>query len=253
MTTEQKETPPVEQAVEPDVEPEVTPEAETEAQPEAEPDYRVMYEETVDRAEKAEQRARSIEGSVRSQKERDALLDESLREARKARQYAELSLEQASDPDLDVQSKISTISAEEDRMTFNKFVNDMAVEMDNSIDRSGIDRNDPAIAQAASIWNGAKDDPGATTQLIKANVMVRERVNEHERASHEDALKKAREEGEVEGRKRRERAESTDLSGAKGSGGGLTDAEVWKRYGDGDPKITRQAAEAAGKSLGLRD
>ena len=138
-------------------------------------------------------------------------------------------------------------------MTFTKYVNETAESMDAAIERSGIDRNNPAIVEAVSIWNTSKDDPRATANLLRVNSLVHTAIAEHERASSEEKVKAAREEGETEGRKRRERADATDLGTVQGSGGGLTDAEGWKRYGDGDPRITRQEAEAAGKNLGLRD
>ena len=253
VTTEQEkvqETPQVDQVIEPDVAPEVIPETEPEVEA---PDYQALYEEAKENAEKADQRARSIEGSVKSRREQDALIQESVTEARKARQLAELSIEQQSNPGLDTEERMAAISSEEDRMTFTKYVNETAESMDAAIERSGIDRNNPAIVEAVSIWNTSKDDPRATANLLRVNSLVHTAIAEHERASSEEKVKAAREEGETEGRKRRERADATDLGTVQGSGGGLTDAEVWKRYGDGDPRITRQEAEAAGKNLGLRD
>ena len=55
------------------VEPEIAPDATPEAKPEGEaPDYQALYEEAKENAEKADQRARSIEGSVKSRREQDA-------------------------------------------------------------------------------------------------------------------------------------------------------------------------------------
>ena len=248
--TEVQETPQDTQVVEPEIAPDATPEAEPEGEA---PDYQALYKEAKETAEKADQRARSIEGSVKSRREQDALIQESVTEARKARQLAELSLEQQSNPDLDTSERMAAISSEEDRMTFTKYVNETAEWMDAEIERSGIDRNNPAIVEAVSIWNTSKDDQRAAFSLLQVSPMVTTAIAEHERTSSEEKMKVAREEGETEGRKRRERADATDLGTVQGSGGGPTDAEVWKRYGDGDPRITRQEAETAGRNLGLRD
>ena len=218
-----------------------------------EPDYKVLYEKARDEADKERQRASSIEGNVRSQKERDARTEEALTESRKARQYAELLLERDSNPELsadDVRQRMSTITAEEERASFVTFVKDTAVEMDTMIDESGIDRNHPVISEAFNTWAQLKDAPNQLNRLIDIRARVNKTVLDHTKASQAVALEQAKEAGRVEAAQSATRSASTNLGGLEPSGGqGLTNQERWSAYGRGEVPWSPDVM-ASGKAIG---
>jgi hypothetical protein len=226
---------------------------ETVETPEETPDYQALYLEAKAAGEKAEQRAKSLEGNVRSQRERDAAVDRAVQESTKARRYMELLIENQSNPDADPEdfrTRLAEISTEEDRATFESESAELLANINEAIASSGLEADDPRYIEAVTLWNANKDNPRQIMRLVRARDIVNSAALDRAKAAQEAAIRAAREEGVNEGRQRRDRADQTDLGLPRGSGAQRSASETWDAYGRGELSWTPQVQEA-GKALGF--
>ena len=105
-------------------------------------------------------------------------------------------------------------------------------------------KTDPSFADFRTRWDkafAARDRAGLASLVAESERTVRSL----ERSRLLESKEQARQEGEEAGRRRRQRAEETDLTGVRASGGpGTTDQELVNRLGAGEPMTTAEMAKA---------
>lgn len=121
-----------------------------------EPDWKTEAQKERERAEKAEQRAKSIEGQVRTQKERDARQRGIERDLR-------LLIDSRAKDDPEFAERQSELSAQDEAARFRGRTQKMLTSMASRLERLNLKvSDDPAVAEATATWNELANSKGGT-------------------------------------------------------------------------------------------